>query len=105
MKQFVESKCDFTFEGRTFSSSGAWLLKNLKTRLYEGLLYRYPNGLIGDWKGTFKIPYTVTNTWISNMGCKRQSIRFTYLGKHFYGIQYSMDWSDIIHVRELKSNS
>lgn len=106
---FVETDCKITFEGKTFSSGGTFLLPRKFDGLLGGILYRHQDNTIGNWEGSIKIPYTITNTWNSVFrdyhGCpqKNQSIRFTYQGKQFSGIHYNIEWNDVIHVKELKS--
>lgn len=98
--QFVEENCTITHEGKSFSSGGAYLIKNAKGKL-EGILYQYPEHTIGDWKGSFKIPYVVLNRWIGNLGNKCELVSFEYLGKRFHGINYSTDNQDLVRVHEV----
>jgi hypothetical protein len=54
---FVEQNCDFTHEGRTFTSGGAVVTPDL--------IVAYPkaNGVLGDWHGNDIGTWCATSTW------------------------------------------
>jgi hypothetical protein len=109
----IETDCKIVLSGHEYESGGSWILKNKKTNLHEGILYRlgeikrlnqYSNksiGFIGTWNGKTKVKAYFLNEWISNFGDTRQVVYFMWDGKPFYGIYYKTN-SDIIRVKELK---
>jgi len=89
-------------KGKVFKSGGAWLLKHKKTGMLGGVLYAYPKEKkVGDWIGKWKVPAKFGGEWVSNMGDKRQHVKFNIGKKRFSGI-YFKSGSDIIRVRQLK---
>ena len=102
--QFIETDCIIEHEGEKFESGGAFIAKRRDNGLLGGILYAYPKTQeLGDWHGTFKVKADFGHEWQSNMGDKRQHIRFTLEGKRFSGIWYNKYWSDMVKVREIKT--
>ena len=99
---FVDQNCTFTFEGKAFTSGGAFLGIDKKTGKMGGLLYAFEKDKqVGNWHGTIKINAYFGREYYSNMGDKRQSVYFTWHGKPFYGVYYKTN-SDLIRCREVK---
>jgi hypothetical protein len=99
---FVERKCVVKFGKRRFESDGAFIGKHKKTKMLGGVLYAYEKeGKVGNWKGTWKIPATFGDEWISNMGDKRQNVDFQIGRKKFHGT-YFKSHGDIVRIRQLK---
>jgi hypothetical protein len=110
MKAFVEPDCTFTHEGKTFESGGAWLAQRKDTGRYEGILYAKPETHeVTDWHGKLRIQASFGPVWHSafrdyqGFPQKNRTIRFEYQGKRFSGIQYNIDWSEIVRVKEVRA--
>lgn len=101
--ELLETDCTISFEGRSFTSSGAYLSVNPKTGKLHGILYlHYSKDIahkdVGTWDGSKKTPCTLTNTWRGSFDDTRNYFLFEWDGREFSGIQYGD--SDIVHVRE-----
>lgn len=116
---FIEKDCKLKIDGHEFSYGGAWLCKRVDTGKYEGWLYMYEDDKtytkdgkpascrpkIGSWDGSIKISCYRGKEWFSNFGDKRQSVWFKYNGHYFYGVHYSKGFSDLVKVREIKTEN
>jgi len=101
--QFIDQDCKISAQGMSFTSDGAFILRNIKTNKLGGILYAYPKEKkVGNWHGSIKIRAYFGREWYSNIGDKRQSIYFIYEGVSFYGVYYKTN-SDIVRVKEIKT--
>ena len=101
--QFIDQNCKISLQGKTFTSGGAFIAGNRKTKKLGGILYAYPKEKkVGNWHGSIKVPAYFGREWYSNMRDKRQSVYFTYNGISFYGVYYKSN-SDIVSVRQIKN--
>jgi len=101
--QFIDQSCSINLQGMTFTSDGAFILRNIKTNKLGGILYAYPKeNKVGNWDGTIKVSAYFGREWYSNMGEKRQAVYFTYNKISFYGVYYKTN-SDIVRVRQIKN--
>lgn len=101
-EQFIEQDCTITHEGHSFTSGGSWLMTNSKTGKMQGILYASPEtNEVTSWDGSLRIPAYFGKVFQGNMS-RRQYCWFTYAGKHFVGINYSVDWQECISVKEIK---
>lgn len=100
---FVETDCKITFEGKTFESGGSFIAINKKTGKLGGILYEdAEHNQVTSWDGSLKIPAKYGRIFRSNFrDNRRRFVWFTYQGKHFIGINYSVDWQSCISVREI----
>ena len=98
---FVETDASMKILGRKFTSGGAFIAKRRDTGKLGGILYAYPNdNAVGSWDGKMKIPANFDREYYSNMGDKRQTIRFYHDGKRFIGTWFK-DRSDVVRVKEI----
>jgi hypothetical protein len=102
---FVETSCPFTHNGQTFTAGGAWLMRRRDTGRLEGLLYAYGDSAVGDWQGQHRYPATFGRPFRSNLGDLRRCVWFRIDGRDFFGVQYGMEWSEVVRVRECAGSS
>jgi len=101
--QFIDQSCSINLQGMTFTSDGAFILRNIKTNKLGGILYAYPKeNKVGNWDGKIKVSAYFGREWYSNMGDKRQAVYFTFNKISFYGVYYKTN-SDIVRVRQIKN--
>lgn len=103
--QFIEQDCTLKLDGKEFTSGGSYIAKNIKTGKLEGILYASPTTKeVTSWDGKLRIPAYFGQVFNSNSwNCRRQYCWFTYQGKKFVGINYSVDNQECINVREIKA--
>jgi hypothetical protein len=102
-KTCLERKCIINFQGKEFESSGAFIGINPKTGKHGGIVYGdWDYKMVGNWHGDIKIPAHYGKEYESNMGDKRRSVWFTYKGIKMYGIWCSINWNQMIRVKEVK---
>jgi hypothetical protein len=100
--QFIDHDCKIGIQGITFTSDGAFILRNTKTNKLGGVLYAYPKeNKVGNWNGSIKVRAYFAREWYSNIGDKRQSVYFTYEGIYFYGVYYKSN-SDIVRIKQIE---
>ena len=99
---FIETECRISLSGKEYESGGSYLLKRKDNGRLEGILYAYPKEKnVGSWDGSLKIPAVFGRPFLTNFGVRRQHLWFSYLGHKFIGTNYSLDWQDIVRVKEL----
>lgn len=99
---FADVECTIEFEGKKFTSGGAFIGKD-KNGKYGGLLYAdEKTKQVSNWDGSIKINAYFGREWQNNMGDVRQSIWFTYKGIKFYGLYYKTN-SDIVRCQQVKN--
>lgn len=105
-KAFVEPECTIEFQGRKFTSGGAWLMQNAKTGKLQGIMYANPQThTVSTWSGNIKVNALFGRVFQSNWyNVRRQYCWFEYAGHSFIGINYSVDNQDCISVREISKN-
>lgn len=107
---FVENNCSIEFEGKKFTSGGAWLAIRKDTGKMAGQVYvtseetspgcyRY---FAQSWDGSIKVNAIVGDIWTSNFGDRRRSVWFRYQGRYFHGVWCSFDWTQLVTVKEVK---
>ena len=102
---YVETGCTLTFRRKSYTMGGSYFAFNRKTGKHEGMVYGDWNDSpdhVSNWHGDLVIPATYGPIWVSNMGDKRRSVRFTYAGITFAGIWYAIENNQCIKVREVK---
>ena len=100
-QEFVEEACTITFQGKSFTSGGGWIMRRKDTGKREGMLYAHESEkTVSSWDGSIKYPAHVGHVWRSNMGDTRQSVSFKANGRNFSGV-YFKSGSDIVRVREV----
>jgi hypothetical protein len=98
----IEDHCAIEHNGQSFESGGSYLLRRKDTGKLEGMLYRQPNGMIGTWDSLQLVKATWGLPFMTNLGVKAQYCWFTWEGKRFIGRNNSIEWQDIVRVREIK---
>ena len=99
---FIETDCTIEYDGKKFTSGGSWLMQNVKTGKYQGILYASPKtNEVTSWDGKLRIKAYFGKVFQGNMS-KRQYCWFSYENHNFIGINYSVDWQDCISVKEIK---
>jgi hypothetical protein len=93
-----------TIDGKSFTSGGSFIAKNIQTNKYEGIVYGYQKeGKVGTWDGSVKVEayfgQVFDSNWINN---RRQYVWFTWRNMKFVGINYAYDWQDTFSVRQIK---
>lgn len=104
---FMDQNCMIEHEGQKFESGGAFIALNKKTGKLGGRVYTHCNpdkGVyeVSNWHGTIKIKASFGTIWTSNFGDRRRSVYFWYEGKAFYGMWCSIDFNELVSVREIK---
>lgn len=100
---FMDTDCTIEFQGKKFTSGGAFIGVNKETGKMGGQVYvNEGKKTVGNWDGSIKVNCYLGKSWYSNMGDRRRSVWFRYSGKFFYGVLYSADWRELVSVREVK---
>jgi hypothetical protein len=110
---FSENDCTVIFDGRAFSSGGAYLLPLKLTGKLAGVLYlcgnpaSYPPFIVTDWHGrALAVAHTIA-TWTqytpNGVPMKCRQVHFDYEGRPFTGRIVNEDWTMLLHVREISA--
>lgn len=99
----MEKDCKFSFEGKTFESGGAFIGKD-KNGKHGGRVYGNETKMeVSNWHGDIKVKASYGHVFRSNFGDKRRYVWFTWKGISFYGLWCSIDWNQLIPVKECKA--
>ena len=101
-KTCMERSCVIEYKGKVFELGGSFIGVD-KNGVHGGVVYGdWNNQVVTNWHGDIKVSAQYGREYRSNMGDKRRHVWFTYKGIRFHGIWYSIEWSQIIRVREIK---
>ena len=98
----LETDCTIEFEGRKFTSGGAFIGVD-KNGKHGGRVYADWNKReVSNWSGTVKVPAIYGRKFRSNFDDLRRHIWFTWKGINFHGLWCSINWSELVNVKEVK---
>jgi len=101
-KTCLEQACTLEHNGKTFESGGAFIGVDAKG-IHGGVVYGNCNmPEVMNWHGDIRVPAKYGRIYRSNMGDKRRHVWFTWKGIKYHGVWCSIDWSQIVRVREIK---
>lgn len=102
----IERDCKVEFEGKTFESGGAFIGIDSKTGKHVGYVYGKIDSnkyhWVTNWHGNIKVNAHFGNVYRSNFGDRRRHVQFRWKGINFHGVWCSIDFNELIKVKEMK---